>query len=89
MIDEKIFKPITKELIQYYYQWYVVGGNLHIVLDDGNLDDEYIWYCQEQCLNKEDVLGYLIATLLRCFTLEERESMYNNKWRLDNGYTID
>jgi len=36
---EVIFKPLIKELIQYYYTWNGTGGYCHIALDDGNLEE--------------------------------------------------
>lgn len=85
MVNETIFKPVIKELIQYYYQLpnNAAGRFCHIVLDDGNLEDNNIWFCQEECEKHEDHFGYLIMTILRLFTEKEREKMYNNKhWGL-------
>ena len=82
MIDEKMekFKPIIEELIQYYYETYPSGGYCHIALDDGNLSDENLFFCQEKCENNEDLLGYLIATVLRHFSEKEREDLYDSDW---------
>jgi hypothetical protein len=82
MVDENIFRPMIRELIKYYYQnlGNASGGYLHIVLDDGNLEDDSIWYRQELCRENNDDFGYLIGTILRSFTFEEREKMYNDRW---------
>lgn len=81
-VDENVFKPIIKELIQYYYNnlQNPTGGNLHIAIDDGNLEDNFIYACQLRCKEENDNMGYLIGTILRGFTLEEREKMYNGHW---------
>jgi len=78
-VDELIFKPQLYELIQYYYYncGNPNGGNCHIVLDDGNLDDQCIWYCQEQCEKNNDNFGYLIMLIMRQITFKEREKLYN------------
>lgn len=34
------------------YQFSAVGGNLHIVLDDWNIEDESLAFCAEQIANK-------------------------------------
>ncbi len=81
--DMDIFKPLVKEFIRYYYRDNPTGGNLHIVLDDGNLNEGYIFHCQERCEIEGDTFGYFLATLLRHFTTEELEEMYQtNKWGL-------
>jgi len=79
------FSPVILDLIQYYYNELdnCTGGNLHVVLDDGNLDDQMIWACQEDCEKKGDHFGYLIATVLRGFNLEQRESMYAKYWGME------
>lgn len=38
-------------LIREIYKTYPAGGALHIVLDDGNTEDEYIRWCIENALN--------------------------------------
>ena len=43
-----------------------VGGNLHIVLDEGNVCDGHILYCLDRCREKGDTDGVALAeTLLR------------------------
>ena len=77
---EEQFKPLIKQLIQYYYQWHSAGGHCHIALDDGNLEDGALFFCQNECEKYEDYLGFLIASTLRYFTVEEREEMYESDW---------
>jgi len=78
--DFNKFKPVILELIQLYYTYNGAGGYCHIALDDGNLEDESLFFCEEECEKHEDYLGYLIAVTLRYFTEEERDEMYENGW---------
>ena len=82
MNDIRPFIPMIKELIQYYYEDLenFTGGYCHIALDDGNLTDENLHYCQELCKKHNDEFGYLIATILRNIDEKQREKMYNEDW---------
>jgi hypothetical protein len=43
-----------------------VGGNLHITLDDGNVDDCHVQFCLEEAKKDNDILGIEVAeTLLK------------------------
>lgn len=53
-----------------------VGGNLHIVLDDGNLEDKHILWCRARCMDIHDVLGVYICDNLLRMTYKEREDIY-------------
>lgn len=70
------------DLVQYYYDdlGNINGGNLHIALDDGNLNTNHIWFCQEKCEKNRDDFGYFIATLMRHFTENELEKLYETDW---------
>lgn len=54
-----------------------VGGNLHIVLDDGNLENEIIAWCMQRCINEQDFLGFSICDNLLRITYKEREVIYD------------
>ena len=54
-----------------------VGGNLHIVLDDGNLEDNDIAFCLVRCAINNDFLGYTICANLLHISYEEREEIYD------------
>lgn len=84
-MDVNLFKSRTSELIEYYYELpdKGAGGYLHIVLDDGNVDYSCISFCQEQCEENGDTLGYLICDVLLLFSEDERAYMYTkDKWGL-------
>lgn len=76
-IDFEQFKPYIKTLIEFYYNNLenIVGGNLHIVLDDNNVDDDSIKYCLEDCKRTDDTFGIFLCLVLLQFTEEEREKI--------------
>jgi hypothetical protein len=68
-----------------------VGGPLHIVLDDGNIDDESIYFCMRTMRKHETVVQGMngnaiieiceeIADALLEFTQEKREELYEMNW---------
>jgi len=75
-------KPFLCDFIQYYYDdlQNSTGGYLHIATDDGNLTEQDIWVCQEQCEKNADNFGYFIATLMRHFTEDELDKLYEDYW---------
>ena len=82
-VDYPNIKKGVCELIQYYYNCKsenAAGGILHVILDDGNLEDGSIWLHQVDCEEADDFLGLLILETLRSFSLEEREEMYSEYW---------
>lgn len=54
-----------------------VGGNLHIVLDDGNIEDDNIAFCLRQCLysNPMDNLGAALCHLLKDMSKTQRKKI--------------
>lgn len=53
------------------------GGNLHLVLDDGNCDDSALWTCIRSCAKEEDGKGLrIVTTMLFTMTEEQREKLY-------------
>ena len=75
-------KPFLNQFIQFYYHdlGNSSGGSLHICLDDGNLDEGSIHFCQEYANKNNDSYGIFLARLLREFTEEELEYLYNKDW---------
>lgn len=65
------------------------GGLLHIVLDDGNLEDHHIKWCREQCEKRENfnrsdrLLCKRIATEMLGLTMEQRKLVYYS-----NGFDL-
>jgi hypothetical protein len=60
------------------------GGLLHIVLDDGNLEDHHILWCRAECDNRENwnrhdrLLCKRIANEMLGLTMEQRKLVYYN-----------
>lgn len=75
------------ELIAYYYTYEGVGGALHIVLDDGNLEDDPIHWCIKYAQEHKDYLAIAIGKYLLDLELWEREAMYEHRCALDSGLT--
>ncbi len=59
-------------LVDAYYRANAVGGNLHIVLDDGNLQDSHIAFSRSEAIADDDPAGVFIADLLLQMTMAER-----------------
>ena len=64
-----------------YYQYHVAGGNLHIVLDDGNLEDKNIIWCLNNPIKENnDMAAKEIAEMLLQLSYNKRKKLYNNRW---------
>jgi hypothetical protein len=59
-----------------YYSTHPAGGNLHIVLDDGNTRDCDVSFCALECDKIGDVEGLILAALLLELTERERDRVY-------------
>jgi hypothetical protein len=52
------------------------GGNLHIVLDDGNVRDSDIEFCIERAQEKGDKFGEAIGRVLLRMSKTQRRKVY-------------
>lgn len=52
------------------------GGNLHIALEDGNMEDSHIEFCREVARECHDYDGVKLAEALLAMSFEEREKLY-------------
>jgi hypothetical protein len=79
---DRALRPFIKTFITFYYSFpgNGAGGNLHIVLDDGNIETTHIVWCQNLCKQQKDSFGYFLAGLLLLFTERERGIMYEAAW---------
>ncbi|NNF68409.1 MAG: hypothetical protein HKN01_01445 [Acidimicrobiia bacterium] len=66
----------TASLIGALYEDNVAGGNLHIVLDDGNTEAHHIAWCATNAADEDDHLGFEIALRLLQLTEAEVTSLY-------------
>lgn len=55
-------------------------GNLHIAMDDGNLEDSHIRWCIWNALDELDGDAAVIGNYLLKLSEEEREELYNRNW---------
>lgn len=65
------------DLIKPYYDENSSGGNLHIVLDDGNLENSDIDFCIKECLVNNDTAGLKICRELVKMSLDVRYELYD------------
>ncbi|MEW5856427.1 MAG: hypothetical protein AB1861_03475 [Cyanobacteriota bacterium] len=59
-------------LAQEYYKIHRAGGNLHVVLDDGNCTQEDVELCLRQASRENDELGVRLAQALLNLSFYER-----------------
>lgn len=63
------------------------GGLLHIVTDDGNLENNDIKWCLDECRNhpecEESEIGKLICNELLKLSMEQRRLVYKPEWVID------
>lgn len=74
-------------LIHLYYTEFgkVVGGNLHVVLDDENTGDGYVEGCMADLEAAKDYLGIAIAKMLIECTEDERIESINRARQMDGN----
>jgi hypothetical protein len=75
-------KPTVPEvlpLVRAYYEkpGNSVGGNLHIVLEDGNVDDSHVRACLEWAQAAGDADAVALATLLLRMSRTQRRRLGN------------
>lgn len=77
---DKGWYDIMAKICKEYYQEEPVGGSLHIVLDDYNIDDESVIWCAGYACGKGDDMGGDIANLMRMMTVNQRERLTMTNW---------
>jgi hypothetical protein len=70
------------DLIRFYYEdlGNRTGGNLHVVLDDGNLDDDCIEVCETLCKEEHDSFGLFLCEVLKSMSVRKRQAVYTKFW---------
>lgn len=70
--------------MQQRLKWFMeanpTGGNLHIVMEDGNLEDHHIQWCLTNALDEGDGEAAVLAHWLLKQSEEDREYIYNKNW---------
>ena len=60
-----------------------MGGNLHIVLDDENIETTHLWFCQARCRTTGDIDGERLCDLLLQMTKTQRLKIARRCWGND------
>jgi hypothetical protein len=65
-------------LVHLYVDYFgnVTGGNFHIVISDGNLEDGHIQFCIDQALAERDHVGVALGRCLLELSLADRKAVY-------------
>lgn len=74
-------KPTVPEVLPLVKAYYAkpdngAGGNLHIVLDDGNVQDSSVRFCLSQAERAQDLDGIVLAQLLLKMSRTQRLKLY-------------
>ena len=74
-------KPVIPDVIPLVKDYYALpnngaGGSLHIVLDDGNVQDSSIIFCLDICKKNNDEKGIKLCNLLLRMSKTQRRKLY-------------
>lgn len=74
-------KPTIPEVLPLVRAYYAkpnngVGGSLHLVLDDGNIETYWVEYCKQYALENNDPDGVALAELLLKMSYTQRKKLY-------------
>ncbi|MDP3963705.1 MAG: hypothetical protein Q8Q39_04375 [bacterium] len=80
-ILKRLTVPDVAPLVQAYYSkpGNGVGGSLHIVLDDGNIEDSHVRFCRKHAETLNDIDGIRLCDLLLQMTKTQRRKLYDMK----------
>lgn len=56
------------------------GGSLHILLDDGNVDDVSIGFCRKGCESRGDTFGVFLCNVIQSIPKSSRWRLFNKDW---------
>lgn len=78
---QKLTVPGVLILVRKYYALpgNMCGGNLHIVLDDGNINDGCVRFCIERATKAGDTFGAQLAEILLKCSVTQRRKLYAAK----------
>ena len=77
-----IAKDLVPKLMEYYKRTgNSLGGDYHIVLEDGNTSDAHITFGLNQAIYKNDELGIEIGETLLEFTISQRKKLHTKYYR--------
>lgn len=75
-MTEKPTVPEVLPLVNAYYKTHPVGGSLHIVLDDCNVDDGHVEFCLNWAIEEDDAEGEALARILLRMSKTQRKKLY-------------
>jgi hypothetical protein len=81
--DKPANRPTVPQVLPFvraYYNDHGAGGSLHIVLDDGNLEDGSVQFCIDSAEERGDAAGAALGRLLLQMTRTQRAKVYRTKW---------
>jgi hypothetical protein len=57
------------------------GGSLHIVLDDGNIEDRHVDFCIETAIKEGDALAIVLGRIIRRMSKTQRKRIWGRDAR--------
>lgn len=69
-------KALAKDITK-FYQREIVGGAMHIVFDDWNLEDDDIDFCLKESVKRKDPEAKKLGERFKRFTVPERVEILN------------
>lgn len=75
--DDTVWLNKMLDIVKHYTDVEINGGSLHIILEDGNLEDSHLYWCAGLCYGYQDHEGSDIANLMIAMTMKQRELLYN------------
>ena len=74
-------KPLVPEVLPLILAYYALpgngaGGNLHVVLDDGNVNLKSVQYCFDHCIHQMDWEGARIMVMMLRMSRSQRRRLY-------------
>ena len=74
-------KPTVPEALKIAQEYYAkpsnnVGGSLHIVLEDGNIETSSVEFCRSVAIENDDIDGVALADLLLKMSKTQRKKLY-------------
>ncbi len=79
----------VSELARAYLAKHMTGGALHIVLEDGNVEDSHVAWCDGYAAGIGDEEGKRLAAALRPLTEQQRRALYLADWHVPDQEQID
>jgi len=68
---KKMLNITLDDLCLRYYQYHPTGGSLHVLLDDNNVSNAILAFCENNCIENSDPCGQLIVDFF--WDMDERE----------------